>query len=156
MAGELYLLDTNILVVLDKGKALGTHIATTFELTAKLSNACVCIVTHGELSALSRVNDFTEAQRENIETMLDSLVTVDINDELVIESYAVIYEALRKHPKGSRANVGENDMWIAAATRATGATLLTLDTDFDALPLEVINRIHISSKPPFGPTTHSV
>jgi predicted nucleic acid-binding protein len=156
MAGELYLLDTNILIVLDKGKALATHIATTYGLTSKLSNACVCIVTHGELSALARVNDFTEAQRENIEAMVDSLVTVDINDGLVIESYAVIYEAFKRHPKGSRANVGENDMWIAAATRATGATLLTLDTHFDALPADVISRIHIPSKPPFGPSAQSV
>ncbi len=155
MPGELYLLDTNILVVLDKGKALGTHIATTYGLSTKLSNACVCIVTHGELAALSRVHGFTDAQRENIDMMLDSLVAVDISDEVVIESYAVIYESLRKHPKGSRANVGENDMWIAAATRATGATLLTLDTDFDALPRDVINRIHISSKPPFGTATPS-
>ncbi len=156
MAGELYLLDTNILVVLNKGKALGTHIAATYGLTSKLNNACVCIVTHGELWALARVNDFGTAERESIETMLDALVTVDISDELVIESYAVIYEAFRRHPKGSRANVGENDMWIAAATRATQATLLTLDTHFDALPPDVINRIHISSKPPFGPEAQSL
>ena len=133
MAGELYLLDTNILIVLDKGKALATHIATTYGLTSKLSNACVCIVTHGELSALARVHD-----------------------QLVIESYAVIHDAFKRHPKGSRANIGENDMWIAAATRATGATLLTLDTHFDALSAGVISRIHISSKPPFGPPAQSV
>lgn len=101
MAGELYLLDTNILIVLDKGKALATHIATTYGLTSKLNNACVCIVTHGELWALARVNDFDKARCHAIAGMLDSLVTIDISDALVIESYAVIYEALMRHPKGS-------------------------------------------------------
>ena len=151
MAGELYLLDTSVLIALNRGKELGAHIAAAFALTSKLTNACVCIVTHGELWALARVNDFDKARNESIETMLDALVTVDISDALVVESYAVIYEAFKRHPKGSRANVGENDMWIAAATRATGATLLTLDTHFDALPPDVINRIHIPSKPPRGP-----
>ena len=88
--------------------------------------------------------------------MLDALVTIDISDALVVQSYAVVYEAFKRHPKGSRTNVGENDMWIAAATRATQATLLTLDAHFDALPRDVINRIHISSKPPFGRESQSL
>ncbi len=155
MAGEYYLLDTNVLIALLNGKALGMYIAATYKLTTKLSNACVCIVSHGELWALARVNDFDNARCDAIAGMLGAIVTIDISDALVVESYAVVYEALRRHPKGSRANVGENDMWIAAAARATGATLLTQDEHFDSLPTDTINRIRVPSKPPVDPKTQS-
>jgi tRNA(fMet)-specific endonuclease VapC len=90
----------------------------------------VCSVTHGELWALAYANGFGEPKREAIRTMLDSLVTIDIGAEAVVDAYVKIYTVLRGHPKGARTNIGENDMWIAATARATGATLLTTDQHF--------------------------
>jgi predicted nucleic acid-binding protein len=37
----------------------------------------------------------------------------------------------------------KNDVWIAAAAKATGAILLTTDTDFNHLPLELVKHEHI-------------
>lgn len=37
--------------------------------------------------------------------------------------------------------MGQNDMWIAATAKATGATLLTTDRDFDHLQGEHIRRV---------------
>ena len=86
MAGEYYLLDTNVLIALLNGKALGMHIAATYNLTTKLSNACVCIVSHGEIWALARVNDFDKARCDAIANMLDRVVTIGLGDALVVES----------------------------------------------------------------------
>lgn len=38
-------------------------------------------------------------------------------------------------------------MWIAAATRASDSTLLTLDKDFDPLDGAMIRRFYIDRKP---------
>ncbi|MBX3442213.1 MAG: PIN domain-containing protein [Planctomyces sp.] len=35
-------------------------------------------------------------------------------------------------------NIGENDVWIAATARVTGAALLTCDADFTRLPPDLI------------------
>jgi predicted nucleic acid-binding protein len=144
MTGALYLLDTVVLVALINGKEIGRYIDLTYGLSASRVRPLACVVSHGELWAMARVNGFGEAKRAAIAAMLDvGVVTVDIGDEAVLEAYAEIYEALRNHPGGARTNVGENDMWIAAATRAAGATLLTMDRHFDALHPRVINRIYI-------------
>ena len=55
--------------------------------------------------------------------------------------------------------MGKNDLWIAATAKATGATLLTTDKDFDHLYPGQINRIYIdpasalpANNPPTPPT----
>ena len=35
--------------------------------------------------------------------------------------------------------MGKNDLWIAACAKATGATLLTTDKDFDHLDTELLS-----------------
>jgi len=56
------------------------------------------------------------------------------------------------HPGGAR-TIGQNDLWIAAAAKATGATLLTTDRDFDHLDPTQLQRIHIdpASRLPSAP-----
>jgi len=144
VALPLWLLDTTVLIALISGKALGQYIDATYQLRASPIRPLACIVSHGELWALARVNNFGEAKRAAIATMLANVVTVDISDESVVEAYVEVYAALRGAPGGSRTNVGENDLWIAAATRATAATLLTTDADFDPLFPGVIQRVYIS------------
>ncbi len=39
--------------------------------------------------------------------------------------------------------MGKNDLWIAATANATGATLLTTDSDFDHLSPNFIDLIRI-------------
>jgi tRNA(fMet)-specific endonuclease VapC len=153
MSSGLYLLDTNVLVALINGKDLGRTIDATYGLRTSKVRPLVCIVSHGELWALARVNDFGDAKRAAIGEMLDSVVTIDISDDAVITSYAIIYEALRNYPKGARTNTGENDMWIAAATLAAGATLLTCDVHFDPLCPAVINRVYVPKHSRLGPPT---
>ena len=59
-------------------------------------------------------------------------MTVDINVAEVIDAYVEIDVYSQQHPDGAR-NMGKNDLWIAACAKASGATLLTTDKDFDHL-----------------------
>lgn len=111
-------------------------------------------MSHGELWALAAVNRFGQPKRQVISTMMAAVVTVGIEDPAVIEAYVAVYSALRAHPKGSRTNVGENDMWIAAAARATDAMLLTTDQHFIPLFPDTVRGAYIpvSSKLPSDPS----
>jgi tRNA(fMet)-specific endonuclease VapC len=60
----------------------------------------------------------------------------------VVEAYARI----DAHCRRLGTPIGENDTWIAAATYATGARLLTTDRDFDHLSPTFITREWIDPK----------
>ncbi|MBL8717482.1 MAG: PIN domain-containing protein [Myxococcales bacterium] len=143
-----YLLDTSVIVALLGGKELGARIDEAYGLRKSPLRPLVCVVTHGELKAMARVNKLGPTKVAATELALGELTTIDLHDQDVLRAYAEIYDHLRSHPKGSRTNMGENDMWIAAATRAANATLLTLDTDFDALFPAMIQRVYIQRQSP--------
>lgn len=67
-------------------------------------------------------------------------VTIDVSD--VLEAYALI-DTLSKNLGFT---MGKNDLWIAAATHVTGATLLTTDADYDHIPSSILRleRIPLS------------
>ncbi len=155
MAPPLYLLDTNILLHLIRGKATGAYIDATFQLQKQTYTPLVCIVTHGEIWTLARENGWGSARGLALEVMLSNLVTVDNNSAPVIEAYVEIEYVSRRVPGGAIV-MGKNDIWIAAVTKVTGATLLTCDTDFDHLHPGQITRIYIdprSAPSPTPPTT---
>lgn len=128
----LYLLDTNIVLALVRGKALGAHIDATFGLNTGKRRPAISVVTHGEVRVLASRNEWGETKLAALQVALDALVTVDINVTEVIDAYVEIDVYSQQHPVGSR-NMGKNDLWIAACAKAMGATLLTTDKDFDHL-----------------------
>jgi predicted nucleic acid-binding protein len=148
MAAPAYLLDTGVVLALINGKALGKRIDATYGLRASALRPAVCIVTYGELLAMARTNKdkLGPTAETEIHNAMAELTVIGIDDRDVLDAYAEIYEHLRNHPKGSRTNVGENDMWIAAASRASSSTLLTLDKHFDPLEGTMITRFYIDQK----------
>jgi len=130
MPEPLYLLDTNVLLALIRGSELGRRIDARYKLTKTPFRPLACIVSHGEIRALAEANGWSERKRQALSEMLANVTTVDISDEQVIDAYVDVYMAYRRHPKGDQTNAGENDFWIAAAARATKATLLTTDKHF--------------------------
>jgi tRNA(fMet)-specific endonuclease VapC len=56
MTPPLYLLDTNILLHLIRGKATGAYIDSTYQLQKQPHTPLICIVTHGEIWTLAREN----------------------------------------------------------------------------------------------------
>lgn len=57
------------------------------------------------------------------------MVTVELQHPSVIEAYVAVDD----YSQTSGRPMGQNDLWIAAYAKASGATLLTTDTDFGHL-----------------------
>lgn len=140
---RLYLLDTSVVLALVRGKELGHRIDETYKLSSRPMRPLTCSVSQGELWALAEANAWEETRRRALAEMLESLVMVDPGNPGVVDAYVTLYMVCRRHPQGSRVNMGENDLWIAAAARAAGATLLTLDRDFAHFPAEAVEVVYI-------------
>ncbi len=151
MQRSIYLLDTGVLLLLVRGGEIAHRIDADFGLRSSPFRPLICCVSVGELWALAETNNYGAEKRRAVQLAIENTVIVDINDPLVVAGYVEVYKALRAHPGGSRVNIGENDMWIAAATRAAEATLLTLDSDFDPLHPGVIQRVLIPNPRRQGP-----
>lgn len=128
----LFLLDTNIVLTLVRGNALASFIDDRFGLRRSRVRPMISVVTHGEVRVLAGRNDWGNRKLTTLQYALDNLVTVDINHLDVLDAYVEIDLFSQRHPDGGR-NMGKNDLWIAACTKAAGATLLTTDKDFDHL-----------------------
>jgi tRNA(fMet)-specific endonuclease VapC len=148
---ELYLLDTNVVLMLVRGGPLGEFIDATFGLRTGKRRPVISVVTHGEVRVLASRNNWGTAKLTTLQDTLDALVTVDINVAEVIDAYVEIDIYSQQHPDGAR-NMGKNDLWIAACAKASGATLLTIDKDFDHLDpgLLTVKYIDPSSTLPSG------
>jgi predicted nucleic acid-binding protein len=129
VSAQPFLLDTSVLLHLVRGKQLGLYIDKTFDLSHAVHRPLVSIVSHGELWVLAERNGWGADKRNAVALMLDNMVTIDINDRTVIDSYVEMARASQRLPGGARV-LSNNDLWIAACTRAAGAILLTTDKDF--------------------------
>ena len=120
-----YLLDTAILLHWTRGSKVATTIEGQFRLTSSKFRPLICEVSLGEIEAFARGANWGEARRKKLKELSKDLVTVDISDYRVIEAYADLSTLAKSN--GWPIFHGKNDLWIAAATRVTGATLLSPD-----------------------------
>ena len=119
-------------LTLVRGNALATFVNGKFGLRALKVRPMISVVTHGEVRVLAARNGWGDRKLSALQNALNNLVTVDINHSDVLDAYVEIDLFSQSHPDGAR-NMGKNDLWIAACTKASGATLLTTDKDFDHL-----------------------
>lgn len=134
-----YLLDTNVLVALIRGNRLGQKIDTDYSLRANLNRSMISVVTVGEIYALGHKFGWGQKKLDTLQALLGELVWIDINRPEILQSYGEIDHASETMGR----SMAKNDVWIAATARATGATLLTTDKDFDHLHGNHITRIWI-------------
>jgi tRNA(fMet)-specific endonuclease VapC len=127
--GSLYLLDTDILLFLLRGKELGEYITRTYRLGEVLKRPLISIVSHGELWAMAKRNAWGEKRRDALAAILDQMVTIDLNNPAILDGYVAVDQANLSVPRGAR-QLSNNDMWIAATALAARALLLTSDKDF--------------------------
>lgn len=137
-----YLLDTNVLVALIRAKALGKAIDQQFGLRAAMNRSMICVLTVGETLSLVRQFGWGQAKRDALQEVLDEVVWIDINHPDILDAYGEIDHASRKMGRP----MGKNDVWIAATTNVTKATLLTTDVDFDHLHGTYLDRVWIDPK----------
>ncbi len=127
-----YCLDTNIILLLLRGKELGKSIDQTFGLSTAPHLHTISIVTHGELRVLCDRHGWEGARRLALDKALLEFVTVDIAGSQIVEAYRRVEEANAAIPTGHQ-NMGKNDIWIAATGMVTGLPMLTTDKDFNHL-----------------------
>ena len=125
----VYLLDTSILLHLVRGKDLGKHLTSTFGLLDLVYRPLVSIVSHGELQVIADRHGWGAEKRKALRTTLSNLVTIDLDDQSIIEAYVEVSRTSQQHPGGAR-TLSDNDKWIAASAKAAQAILLTTDRDF--------------------------
>ena len=129
---QAYVLDTSTLLNLIRGKELGQQIDAAFGLRTAMYRHTISIVTHGEMRVLAERNKWGAQKRDALDIALDSLVTVNIDSEPLVEAYVPIEEACRNAPLNPR-TMGQNDMWIAATALPCDLPIITTDDDFNHL-----------------------
>jgi hypothetical protein len=89
---------------------------------------------------LAERNAWKEEKRSILTAALNNLITLNIDNELMVGAYVEVEQACRNNP-GSDRPMGQNDMWIAATALVAGLPLITTDTDFDHLNGRLL-RVH--------------
>lgn len=125
----LVLLDTSVVLHLARNDTTGRAIESRFRLTLRRDRPLISTVTEGELLALAYSRQWSPKKLEALRKMLENFVRVDAGLAPVVEWYAKLDAEARRRG----APRGQNDLWIAATAKATGAVLLTCDKDFDWL-----------------------
>ncbi len=136
MSATLFLLDTSVLLYLVRGSALAESIDESYGLRQSAERPLVSRVTHGEIRSMARRNRWGARKLGALENALSNVVTVEIQHPAVVEAYVVV----DNYSQSVGRPMGQNDLWIAACAKASGATLLTTDGDFrhlDPDPLRV-------------------
>lgn len=146
-----YVLDTNIVIAYLRKHPLAQLIDDTYEVLSSQNDTFVSVVTVGELRSLALQNNWGTQRLTLLNDYLNRFLVTDINVETVIQRYAIIdaysQGRLAANPlSGSARNMSKNDLWISATASVLGATLLTMDRDFDHLHGQYVNVAYINLK----------
>jgi tRNA(fMet)-specific endonuclease VapC len=117
---DLLLLDTNVLLYLLRGKDEGRYIKETYGLDRRAERPLISIITVGEMLSMSLRQAYGDTKRKALDDLLRELVIVDIR-----RTIAGHYAEIQTRLQALGTPIGQNDIWIAATAKATGAVLLT-------------------------------
>lgn len=138
----LYLWDTNILVHYIRNDALAQRLERIYSFRAQPMSPLISVVTEGEIESLALQFAWGTAKQQRLQDLLGRLIVVPLDFSGIIDAYARI----DIHCRRSGRPIGENDLWIAATAHATGARLVTTDSDFDHLDPIFLRRDWIDPK----------
>lgn len=131
------LLDTGILIHLCRGGEAEARLQARYGLRDRRIVPWTSVVCVGEVLAMARRNGWGEPRMKVLQDLLAHLVVLNLRSGAIVEAYA----ELDAHLSGAGQRMGQqNDLWIAATARATGATILTTDRDFDVLHPHLAQR----------------
>lgn len=131
-----YLLDTNMFITAIRREVFMKYIDQQYRKRDNiLFTSCV---VEGELKSFSTQRKWGYNKIQKMDKLLNDFTIYPIKTKLIIDKYAEIDAYSQgKHPTitlpSSAKNMGKNDLWIAATASVLGATLLTMDKDFDHL-----------------------
>jgi tRNA(fMet)-specific endonuclease VapC len=130
------LFDTNILLHIVRKSALGEAVLSRFDIEQTGIQPLISAVTLGEIYSLAYRLQWGQAKLRRLSDLLAGVVVVPLDYEGLTEAYARIDARCRSVGRP----IGENDCWIAVTAKATGAQLITTDSDFDSLYPAIIDR----------------
>ncbi len=141
--GELYSLDTNILVHYVRGDSVWSRVRDDYDLLVREPKPVISIVVTEELRSLAIQNNWGVPKLDQMEFCLGYF------DVIYIDSLAIVlaYAAIDAHFQKLGHTLGKNDLWIAATTHVLGAKLLTTDRDFDRMDPLFLHRDWIDPSP---------
>jgi tRNA(fMet)-specific endonuclease VapC len=129
MSATRYLVDTGIILHWVKRTHQAEAIDALLGLSQHPLKPLICEVSIGEMLAFSRSLTWGTEKRQTLQGLLaNNLVSVDISDPRVMDEYAELSTVAKQ--RGWSIFAGKNDLWVGAASRATGSHLLTMDKDF--------------------------
>ena len=136
----VYILDTNILVYLIRENPIIRAELFRQGIFEPENTVSVSIASFGEILSFALQYNWGQGKKHNLENLIANLRPIPIVKRELIDAYAEIdtYSKgkLAEKPlqNGLTARImGKNDLWIAATTYLTQATLITNDNDFDHL-----------------------
>ena len=129
-----FLLDTNIVLHYVRGDALHRLIERIYALLSAQNTLYISVVTVGEIRVLARTLGWGREKRVAMERFLQNFNQIPIPFGSILGDYVDIATFCRQNGRV----LSKNDLWIAATARATGATLLTTDRDFEILAPDFI------------------
>jgi len=137
------LLDTNIFVHAVRGDSTWERIKALRNPLLTDPRPIFSFVTHGEVLSLAAQWNWGVEKRDKLSYFLSYFKSVDIGSLEILNAYAEIDAYMRRLPGSVK--MGKNDLWIAATTYVTGATLVTTDKDFDPLHGVFLSRVLIEA-----------
>jgi len=150
MTTQPILLDTCALVYILRGTSTGEEIIKTHHLNERKDKPLVSTVSAGELLALIAQWNWGEAKIKATHELLRKLVLVPVTTGTIKDVYGELmnFSMQKGYP------LGQNDHWIAATAKVTGALMVTTDKDFDGLhedgKVERILHVLVESKAASG------
>jgi len=139
---ELLFLDTNIVIHLIRDNEVAKRVDAEFQIRHRADRPLISVVTIGECLSIVRQFGWGPAKSQAMESLFREFVVVGIDSRPVLERYGEFHA----WTKSIGRTLGHNDLWIAATAAATGAHLITTDTDFDPLYPDHIRRTVIPQK----------
>lgn len=134
-----FLLDSNLLLGFTREAPWAMRARTEFKLGDRETMVFTSAICRGEILALAEKNGWGSDRRALLEQVLKGIPTLDINRPRILDAYARIDAWTHGKPVTSPQSVpppkpavsmNQNDLWLAATAHASGATLLSTDTDF--------------------------
>lgn len=137
---DIVVLDTSVAVDVARNNRLGQKILETYLLRNRTDRPLISVITMGEMLGIAKAQEWSSDKTQVLHELLSEFVKPELTPE-VIEAYAELVALCRQqnHTMGQ-----QNDMWIAATAKVTGAVLLTGDSGFNWLNSQFIRVEYIA------------
>jgi tRNA(fMet)-specific endonuclease VapC len=138
---DILVLDSNVLIHWARQNRTGHFLLETYALDQRVDRPLIPTTVEGEVRGIARHLGWGNQKSGRLDDIFRELVRIEAGLPEVIEAYAEIYtlDRLGGH------NMGQNDIWIAAATKAVGGVVMTCDSDFNWMHSDLVRIEYVKA-----------